>query len=133
MKNRIAIWIIVALVVATNAAPVLGAGIEGDRAVGPLDKPFFTLVGIVAEKGADYIDVDVYHGNRFAQPHLGQKLRVWVHDTTEYRRWTPSGCVPASFDDVDKDDTISIHGMVLDDAFVGDRVTVDVPLDCCTP
>ena len=58
---------------------------------------------------------------------------VEVAENTEYRRWTPIGCVPIDPANVDAGDTISIHGMVVDGVFVGDRVTVDVPLDCCTP
>ncbi len=126
MNKIVTILMFVVLVALAGAAPALAAN-------GPNDEPFFTLVGIVSGKTDSEIYVDVYHGNRFAKPHYGENLTVQVTSNTEYRRWTPAGCVPATFDDVDAGDTISIHGMVFDGIFVGDRVTVNVPLDCCTP
>jgi hypothetical protein len=52
---------------------------------------------------------------------------------TLYRRWTPADCVPIPFEEIEVGDTTSIHGSVSEGAFLAERVTVDVPLDCCTP
>ena len=129
MRKTLVILTLVALIALAAAAPVLAAN-------GPNDQPFFTLVGIVTDKGPDDLDpifVQIYHGNRFAQPEIGNILEVQVTSNTVFRRWTPSGCVPDIPANVNPGDTISIHGMVVGGVFVGDRVTVDVPLDCCTP
>ena len=82
---------------------------------------------------AGTIAVYVYHGNRFLKDLLLDEVQVEATENTEYRRWTPTGCVPDDPQNVDAGDTISIHGMVVEGVFVGDRVTVDVPLVCCTP
>jgi hypothetical protein len=59
---------------------------------------------------------------------------VQVTDETVYRSWTPGGCVLADPEDVEEGDTVSIHGMVVEeDTFSATRVTIGVPLDCCTP
>ena len=131
MHKKAAVLVLVALMVLVSAAPVMAAN-------GPRDRPFFTLVGIVVSAdidgdGAGTIAVDVYHGNRFLKDLLLEEVQVEVTANTEYRRWTPTGCVPDDPANVGAGDTISIHGMVVEGVFVGDRVTVDVPLVCCTP
>jgi hypothetical protein len=131
MRKKAVVLVLVALMALMSAAPTMAAN-------GPRDKQFFTLVGIVAsadidEAGAGTITVHVYHGNRFLKDQLLEEVQVQVTEDTEYRRWTPIGCVPDDPANVGEGDTISIHGMVVDGVFVGDRVTVDVPLDCCTP
>jgi hypothetical protein len=131
MRKKVGILVFVALIALTIATPALAAN-------GPNDKPFFTLVGIVKsanidEFGAGSIVVTVYHGNRFLKDKFFQDVTVLVDEGTEYRRWTPAGCVPTDPSNVNADDTISIHGFVVEGVFEGDRVTVDVPLDCCTP
>jgi hypothetical protein len=131
MHKKAVLLVLVALIALVTAAPALAAN-------GPNDKPFFTLVGIVEsatidEFGVGSITVTVYHGNRFLKDLFLQDVTVQVTDDTEYRRWTPAGCVPDDAENVNAGDTISIHGFVVDSVFRGGRVTVDVPLDCCTP
>ena len=142
MKKKLVVLMLVALVGLAAAAPALAAGRGGDADNRHADgnqrprlpgRQYFTLVGIITEVSGDTITVEVYHGNRFVKPYIGLELAVQVNAGTEYRRWTPTGCVPIDPDEVTVGDTTSIHGMVSDETFVASRVTVDVPLDCCTP
>ena len=54
-----------------------------------------------------------------------------VTESTRYRQWTPEGCVPITFEDLEVGNTTSIQGTVSGEVFTAARVTVDVP--CCTP
>jgi hypothetical protein len=131
MRKKAAVVVMVVLVALVCVVPAMAAN-------GPLDEPFFTLVGFVesagiSADGSGTIGVEVIHGNRFLKDLYLQTVQVQVTEVTEYRRWTPAGCVPTDPSNVDEGDTISIHGLVVGGVFVGDRVTIDVPLDCCTP
>jgi len=92
---------------------------------------FFTLTGTIAVLGIDSISVMVHNGNRFIKPYVGQEVVVAVTGDTVYRRYTPDGCVPIGFEDLEVGDSVSVTGTVSEGAFTAQRVTVDVP--CCTP
>lgn len=136
MRKKMIVLTLVVVMVVASTAPALAAGRSRTNELP--GRQFFTLVGIVhAENidpaGSGNVTVTVYHGNRFAKPHFGTELTVQVTAVgTEYRRWTPAGCVPTIPDNVNVGDTISIHGMVDGGVFHGERVTVDVPLLCCS-
>jgi len=142
MRKKLVVLMSVILVALAAATPALAAGPGSavqERHADSSQQPrlpgqqYFTLVGIITGVSGDTITVEVYHGNRFAKPYIGQELVVQVNDSTEYWRWTPAGCLPIDPAEVSVGDTTSIHGMVSDGLFVANRVTIDVPLDCCTP
>jgi hypothetical protein len=91
----------------------------------------FALTGTITALGSDSITVLVRNGNGLIKPYVGQELVVQVTETTRYRQWTPDGCIPITFEDVEVGDTTSIQGTVGEEVFTAARVTVDVP--CCTP
>lgn len=132
MNRKITIIALAALLLLTSVGPVLAV----DELPGV---QYFTLVGIVksASLTADggTIIVQVYHGNRFIQKNdwLGEELTVNVEADAEYRQYTPAGCIPATYAIVQPGKTVSIHGMVSSGTFTGDRITIGVPLTCCTP
>lgn len=161
MRKKIVILTLVAMLVLTVVSPVLAAGAQatgngkgagqgGNAGQGqpsrqqhrhternvPEDLPgrqYFTLVGVISDLTSDAITVQVHNGNRFVKPFAGDSLTVELTAGTVYRRWTPAGCVEIPFEEVDLGDTTSIHGSVSEGVFLAERVTVDVPLDCCTP
>lgn len=135
MGKRGFLLVIVIVTGLASATPVLAAGPRrgGERNIQRNDPPYFTLVGTV-NGTPTYPDivVTVHQGNRFVKEWVGLDVAVQVIADTEYRRWTPAGCIPAEWADVEDQVTISIHGLVIDDLFVAERVTVDVPLLCCS-
>ncbi len=131
MGKKVTIAILAVLLLLTSAGPALAVDLPGVQ--------YFTLVGVIksaslTENGGT-ITVQVYHGNRFIQKNgwLGKQLAVQVKSGAEYRQYTPSGCIPAPYSIVQPGKTVSIHGKVSGGVFYGDRITVDVPLTCCTP
>jgi len=144
MKTKLTLVILVVLAILVAATPALAAG-QGEqnrqtnehrnRAGGQPEilpgKPLFSLTGTITALGVDSITVLVGNGNRLAKPYIGQELVVLVTENTRYRQWTPDGCVPIEFGDVQVGDTISIQGSASEGVFTARRVTVDVP--CCTP
>lgn len=132
MNRKITIIALAALLLLTSVGPVLAV----DELPGV---QYFTLVGIVEEVSltaeGDTITVQVYHGNRFIQKNgwLDGLLTVNVEADAEYRQYTPAGCIPATSEIVQPGRTVSIHGMVSNETFTGDRITIGVPLTCCTP
>jgi hypothetical protein len=144
MNKRWTLLILAVLLVLVAASPALAAGPAHQNRheiqnrnkagvdVGTMPgRPLFALTGTVASVGADSITVLVYNGNRFVKPYFGQELVVLVTENTRYWQWTPEGCVPIGFGDVQVGDTTSMQGLVSDETFTAQRVTVDVP--CCTP
>ena len=131
MRRNVTIIALAALLLLTSVGPVLAAELPGVQC--------FTLVGIVesASLTADggTITVQVYHGNRFIQRNdwIGKQLTVNADADAEYRQYTPAGCIPATYEIVQPGKTVSIHGMVSNGTFTGDRITIGVPLTCCTP
>lgn len=132
MSRKVTIIALAALLLLVAAVPALAVDLPGVQ--------YFTLVGIIQndtldDDGVGTIMVQVYHGNRFIQQNglLDQQLTVEVKEGAEYRLYTPAGCIPADPSIVEAGKTVSIHGMVENDTFVGDRITVGVPLTCCTP
>ncbi|HNS52292.1 MAG TPA: hypothetical protein PKO09_14055 [Anaerolineae bacterium] len=94
-------------------------------------KQLFTLTGNISALESSAITVMVRNGNRFVKPYVGQDLVVSVTDGTMYRMYTPGGCLPIAFEDLEVGDSVSVVGSVAGDGFTAQRVTVDVP--CCTP
>ena len=105
---------------------------RGDaRAVESPGRQYFTLVGVISGIGEGSITVEIHNGNRFVKEYIGGELAVEVADGAEYRRWTPSGCVPIDPTEIAIGDTTSIRGTVIEGVYWAERITVDVPLDCC--
>jgi hypothetical protein len=131
MSKKVTIIALAALLLLTAAGPALAVDLPGVQ--------YFTLVGIIMsdtlDEGGSTITVRVYHGNRFIQQNglLGLPLIVQVEEGAEFRLYTPAGCIPTDPSSVEEGKTVSIHGMVVGGEFYGDRITVGVPLDCCTP
>lgn len=132
MSKKVTIIALAALLLLVAAMPALAVDLPGVQ--------YFTLVGIINDDtldadGVGTITVQVYHGNRFIQKNLllGQPLIVQVKAGAEYRLYTPAGCIPTDPSSVVAGKTVGIHGMVESGTFVGDRITVGVPLTCCTP
>jgi hypothetical protein len=130
------IVVLVVLVALLATTPALAAGPR--RGKGPqhqqghgqgaqLVRQSFSLVGVITGRDTGSITVQVYNGNRLAQPYIGQALTVQLTGSTRYRQWQPEGCIPTSFDGVQAGDTTRIQGTVSDDIFTAQRVTVDVP------
>jgi hypothetical protein len=139
MKRKLAVLVLLALVTLLAATPALAAGPRGGNgqqhqygnAQGQrLVRQWFSLTGVITALDGTEITVQVYNGNRIAQPYIGQALTVQVTDGTRYRQWQADGCIPISFGDLVVGDTTSVQGMVSDGTFTAQRVTVDVP--CCT-
>jgi hypothetical protein len=142
MKTRLTLVILVVLATLVAASPALAAGpanqnrhenqnrnkIGGQPETSP-GMPIFTLTGTITALGSDSITVLAHNGNRFVKPYIGQDLVVLVTDGTRYREYTPEGCVPIGFGDLQVGDTISIHGTSSEGTFTALRVTVGVP--CC--
>jgi len=97
----------------------------------PHNGQIFALTGTITAIGTDSITVLVGNGNRLIKPYIGQELVVQVTESTRYRQWTPEGCIPITFEDLEVGDTTSMEGTASEDVFTAARVTVDVP--CCTP
>ncbi len=121
------------LAILVIATPVLA---DAPRVVGGNEHQYrvrqaFALTGTITALGTDSITVLVSTGNRLVRPHIGQELVVQVTGSTLYRQWTPDGCIPITFADLQVGDTTSISGTVSQGVFTARRVTVDVP--CCTP
>ena len=144
MRKRLSFVILLALAALLAATPALAAGSslgKGDpfqyrnrirnQPAGPNGGQLFTLTGVITDLGSDTITVLIYNGNRLVQPYVGTELVVQVTESTRYLQWSPDGCSPISFDDLEVDHTTSMQGMVSDGAFLADRVTMDVP--CCSP
>jgi hypothetical protein len=142
MKKRWTLLIFVVLATLIAATPALAAGPgnqnrqenEHRYQVGqplPSNQQVFTLTGTITAIGTDSITVLVHNGNRLIKPYIGQELVVQVTENTRYRQWTPDGCVPITFEDLEVGDATSIQGTVSEEVFTAARVTVDVP--CCTP
>lgn len=94
-------------------------------------KQIFALTGTITALDAASITVLVHNGNRFAKPYIGMDLMVLLTEDTGYWAYTPGGCIPISLEDLEVGDSASVKGMVIDDTFSAQRVTVDVP--CCSP
>lgn len=137
MKKRMVILLVVALMVVISAGPTMAAQKRTNRVTEGLPgKQYFTMVGFITGKGVSAIGVEVIHGNRFSKSLIGTVKRVWVDPSgknTEFLHWTPFGCVESDWDAVVVGDTVSVHGYVVNKVFEANRVTVGVPLDCCTP
>ena len=142
MKKRWTLLIFVVLATLIAAAPALAAGPgnqnrqENQHRYGVgvpqlHNGQIFALTGTITALGTDSITVLVRNGNRLIKPYIGQELVVQVTESTRYRQWTPGGCVPITFEDLEVGDTTSIQGTVSEEVFTAVRVTVDVP--CCTP
>jgi hypothetical protein len=150
MKKRWMLLILVVLATLVVAAPALaaGPGNQNQQAnqyqqgkqyqhryqVGepqPSNQQVFTLTGTITALDSGSITVLVGNGNRVVKPYIGQELVVQVTESTRYRQWTPQGCIPITFEDLEVGDTTSIQGTVSEEVFTAARVTVDVP--CCTP
>ena len=142
MKKRWMLLILVVLTALIAAAPALAAGPgnqnrqENQHRYGVgvpqlHNGQNFTLTGTITVLGADSITVLIRNGNHLIKPYIGQELVVQVTESTRYRQWTPEGCVPITFEDLEVGDTTSIQGTVSEEVFTAARVTVDVP--CCTP
>jgi hypothetical protein len=139
MKRKLVIVVLVVSVALLATTPALAAGPRGgkgqqhkrggNQGAQPV-RQSFSLVGIMTAVDSSSITVQVYSGNRLAQPYVGQALTVQLTGSTRYRQWQPGGCIPISFDGVAVGATASIQGTVSDDIFTAQRVTVDVP--CCT-
>jgi Domain of unknown function (DUF5666) len=141
MKKRLAILALVAVVTLVAVAPALASGprqgrgqvFEEQKQMGkPPSQQLFTLVGTITAIDGGAITIQVRSGNRPVRPYVGQELTVQLTENTRYRQWTPNGCVPIDLVDVSVGDTVSVQGVVGDDTFVARRVTIDVPLNCCT-
>jgi hypothetical protein len=143
MRNKSAILVLVVVISLVAVAPALAAGPGGgkgqllheQRQMGRAPRqPFFALVGVITAIDGGIITVQVQGGNWVVKQYIGEELAIQVTDNTRYRQWTPQGCVPIEFGDVSVEDTASVQGVLLSDGtFVAQRVTVDVPLNCCTP
>jgi len=141
MKKKWMLLILVVLAMTIASTPALAAGSGSQNRqenqhryeLGPQpnNRYAFALTGTVTAIGTDSITVLVHNGNRLVKPYIGQELVVQVTDTTRFRQWTPEGCIPIAFEDVEVGDTTSIQGTVSEEVFIAARVTVDVP--CCTP
>jgi hypothetical protein len=156
MKKRWTLLILVVLATLIAAAPALAAGPGNQNQKGnqyqqanqnqqgsqnqhrhqvgepqPHNGQIFTLTGTITVIGTDSITVLVRNGNRLIKPYIGQELVVQVTESTRYRQWTPEGCVPITFEDLEVGDTASMEGTASEEVFTAARVTVDVP--CCTP
>ena len=141
MKKRWMLLILVVLVMTIAATPALAAGSGSQNRQGnqhryelgpqPNNRYAFALTGTITAIGTDSITVLVHNGDRLVKPYIGQEVVVLVVDNTRYRQWTPEGCIPIAFEDLEVGDTTSIQGTVSEEVLTAARVTVDVP--CCTP
>lgn len=154
MKKTVTFLILAAVLALLAAGPVMAAGggrnsngghhnghqnghqMERAREQGSEGlrrRQYFTLVGLISGLADDSVTVQVHSGNRFVKPYVGEVLAVQIDEATEYRRWTPAGCVLIEPAEVEVGDAASIHGTVTGEGFLAERVTVDVHADCCTP
>jgi hypothetical protein len=141
MRKRLAILVLAAVVILVAVVPTLAAGPGAggkqqlhERRMGP--QPFrqnFALVGTITGLGGDTITVQVQSGNRLVKEYIGEQLTVRVTENTAYHQWTVNGCVPSDFGSISVGQTVSIQGVLIEQVYVAQRVTVDVPLECCTP
>ncbi len=144
MRKKVIILVVVALAVLVIATPALADGSgtgktwrhrERVRQYNLAERPIFALTGVITaldlESGT--ITVEVHGGNLPVKPYVGgDPLVVLVTDETTYKQWTETGCVPIDASEVSVDDTVSMQGIVSGDTFTANRVTVDVPLSCCS-
>jgi hypothetical protein len=132
MNRKLGVLLLVALLLAVGAGPALAAGPRPVRTTELPGIQYFTMVGFITDKGDDYIVVEVIHGNRFSKPYIGDDVSVMRRPDAELRRYTIVGCLLATWDQIAAGHTVSVQGYVVDGEFQATRITVDVPLTCCS-
>jgi hypothetical protein len=146
MKKKLTILALVALAVLVVATPALadGSGVgkiwrhrERVREHTLAERQIFALTGVITaldlESDTPTITVEVRNGTPLVKPYIGEDpLVVLVTDETTYKQWTETGCVPIDASEVSMGDTVSMQGIVSGETFTANRVTVDVPLNCCS-
>lgn len=152
MKRTLGLLVAVAMLALITVGPAFAAGgghgvmhrhqnqIQAKAAPEELPgRQYFTLVGTITGVGDESVDVQIYSGNRFVKEYIGdpeEELTVAVHEDTEYWTWAETGCTQIEEGDIGSvsvGDTASVRGMVSEGGFLADRITLGVPLDCCTP
>ncbi len=123
MKKYLVVLTMVLTLTLVAVTPAM-AGVNQRRGGGHGKQQDFALVGTVTAIGNDTITVQAVN-DRFA----GQSITVKVTGDTRFVRWTPDGGVPATFDDLNMDDSVNVKGTIADGTFFASRVMMDVLLE----
>ena len=132
MKKTLWLGLLVVAVLAMTIAPALAGGDKNRQHWRSGDR--FALVGEVTAVDADEltITVRVWMGSGLVKEYLDEELTITTTAETRFRRFDDPPCEFITFEDVEVGDFVSVAGVVADDLFLAQRVTVDVPLEDLT-
>ena len=136
MKKTLWLGLLVVAVLAMTIAPALAGGDKNRQHWRSGDR--FALVGEVTAVEVDDADakktitVQVWMGSGLVKEYIDDELTITTTEETLFRRYDALPCEFITFEDVELDDFVSVAGVVADDLFLAQRVTVDVPLEDLT-
>lgn len=133
MKRISVILTLVLLMTLVIASPVFagngnGSGqSRGTSAGGSTQKSQqnFVMVGNITEVGSDSITIQTINA-RFA----GQVETVTITAETRLFKWTETGKVVISFEEIEVGQTVNVKSKMTTDGYLATTVTIDVPLYC---
>jgi hypothetical protein len=85
----------------------------------------FVMVGTITEVGSDSITIQTINA-RFA----GQVETVTITAETRLYKWTETGKVAISFEEIAVGQTVNVKSKLTADGYLATTVTIDVPLYC---
>jgi hypothetical protein len=132
MRKRLMVLALVGLAFVLLAGPVVAAGSGRDTTLAAKQGPrrrahVISMTGII--KGFEGKDISVYvqMTNKPFLVKRGQTVLVETSPSTIYYVWNSTGRHRASFDDLEKDQKVSINALVADAEITARRVEVNRP------
>ena len=121
MKRWLLFVLLFGLLFAT-VVPVSAAG-NGPRS------PFNFVGKIVAvDAVGNTVTVDFLRGNKLARSNADDSVTVTVTDTTRFIELVGDIAVPITFDDLEVEDPVSVHGTYANGVWTASRITVGAKL-----
>jgi len=100
--------------------PVSAAG-KGPRSL-------FNFAGKIEAIGVDTVTIQVLAGNNLVRVYVGHELTVATNKATRYLEIVDGITVPITLGELDVDDPVSVHGMLVDGVWTASRITVGAKL-----
>lgn len=114
--KRLILFVLLFGLVFVSASPALAAG------NGPRDT--FALAGTVTAIGDGTVTIQVLGGNRLVKPYIGQPLTVATTASTSFLLKEGTVVVPITFADLKVGDAVSVNGIVANQVWTANRITV---------